>query len=365
MKFLKVFFLLLLMIQSVSAEIGLRKIVDNLDSPLYMADPNDGSGRFFIVEKGGKIKILKSGNVLSTPFLDISSKVSNGGEQGLLGFAFDPLFKTNKRFFVNYTDTNGNTVVSSFIVSKNDQNVANSNSERKRLQIDQPFDNHNGGHLAFGPDKYLYIAVGDGGGGGDPQGNGQKLNTLLGKILRIDVSGSRGYKIPSSNPFYRKSGRKGEIYAYGLRNPWRFSFDKSDGRLFVADVGQGAVEEVSLVRKGDNLGWNRVEGDECYNSDNCSFSGLRAPIAVYRHDEGSSITGGYFFRGKNVPSFRNRYIFGDFISGSVFSIVKNKNNSWTRNVVLDSGMLISSFAEDRSGNLYLVDYNGSIYRFIE
>jgi len=354
-------------VKPAAAEVALKRVASGFESPVYMADPNDGTGRLFVVELGGIVKILQNGRVRRTPFLDLRSKITSAGEQGLLGFAFDPKFKTNGRFFVNYSRAgDGATVVSSFTVSKSDPNRANGRSEQPRLRFAQPFGNHNGGHLAFGRDKFLYIASGDGGSAGDPFGNGQRLDTVLGKILRIDVSGSKGYKIPTSNPFRTRAGARKEIFAYGLRNPWRFSFDRSNGRLFAGDVGQNRIEEVDLISAGDNLGWNAMEGNDCYPDPNvtCDQTGLRLPIATYAHDEGQSITGGYFYRGSQVSELRGRYVFADFSSGTVFALRQQSDNSWTRSTVLNSGLNPSSFAEDRRGELYLVDLNGGIYKFI-
>ncbi len=343
----------------------LKVIASGLNRPLYMADPADGTRRLFIVEQGGTVRILINKRLLPTPFLSLSSKISRGPEQGLLGFAFDPNFKANRRFFVNYTRGDGATVVSSFIANRRSPNRVDPASERVRLVFAQPFENHNGGHLIFGPDKFLYIGSGDGGSGGDPQGNGQSLTTLLGKILRIDVSAPRGYAIPQSNPFRGVADAHPEIFAYGLRNPWRFSFDRGTGRIFVADVGQSSEEEVSIVKAGDNLGWNITEGSSCFAPRvGCSVAGLTPPITSYGRGEGGSVTGGYVYRGRRLAGFSGKYLFGDFASGKVFALSEASDGSWMRETVFESERAISSFAEDRFGEVYLVDYSGELLAIV-
>ncbi|HYK51248.1 MAG TPA: PQQ-dependent sugar dehydrogenase, partial [Terriglobales bacterium] len=279
-----------------SATAHLQLVVSGLVAPLDFQSARDGTGRFFIVEQGGTIRILKAKKLLAPPFLNISSIIVSGGETGLLGLAFHPQYKTNGRFFVNYTRrVNGQlqTVIAEYHVSSSNPNLADPNSGRVILVINQPFDNHNGGQIAFGLDGFLYIGTGDGGSGGDPQGNGQKLSTLLGKMLRIDINSAPPYGIPPDNPFVGVSGAKGEIWAYGFRNPWRFSFDKTTKRLFVADVGQDAREEVDIVTKGGDFGWNIMEGKHCYPpGTNCNQAGLIQPIAEYSHSEGIAVIGG-------------------------------------------------------------------------
>jgi glucose/arabinose dehydrogenase len=361
----RVFVLLAFTGSLATADPRLKVIAAGLNRPLFMADPADGTRRLFIVEQRGTVRILSKGRLLPTPFLSLTSKVSKGSEQGLLGFAFDPNFKVNRRVFVNYTRGDGSTVVSSLIASRRSPNQVDAASERVRLVFSQPFDNHNGGHLTFGPDGLLYIGSGDGGSGGDPQGNGQNLTTLLGKLLRIDVSGPRGYSIPQSNPFRGVSGARPEIFAYGLRNPWRFSIDRRTGRIFVGDVGQSSEEEVSIIKAGDNLGWNITEGSSCFAPRvGCSVAGLTLPINSYGRGEGGSVTGGYVYRGRRLPGFRGKYIFGDFSSGTVFALSEKSDGSWSRETVFESERLISSFAEDRSGEVYLVDYSGELLAFV-
>lgn len=368
MKLLKILSSVIIIIEGLTqlgqADVSLKPIIQGLSRPVYIADPNDGTGRLFIVEKEGKIKIFVNRALRSNPFLNLGNIIATDSEQGLLGLAFDPQFKKNRRFFVCYTRKgDGAVIVSSFLASRTNRNVADSRSERIRLKFSHPFENHNGGNLIFGPDKLLYIGSGDGGGGGDPFGNGQKLNTLLGKILRIDVSKDRGYSVPRNNPFRGQRGKRGEIFAYGLRNPWRFSFDRATKRLYVGDVGQGQFEEVNIVRAGDNLGWNIREGNSCFEpSTGCSSSGLRAPIATYDHSEGNAITGGYVYRGKKKPELIGKYIFGDFGAGTIWTLTRKSNGAWKRELLIQTEALISSFGEDRTGELYVVDFNGTILK---
>ncbi len=357
-------FLWLALVASVHAQhsVELRSVASGLQSPLLLTHAGDGSGRLFVVEQVGRIRILKSGALAPQPFLDISSRIESGGEKGLLGLAFHPDFSTNRRFFVNYTRRSSGqlqTVVAEYLSSPGNPDVADT-SERILLQFDQPFENHNGGHLAFGPDGYLYIATGDGGSGGDPQGNAQNLGNLLGKILRIDVEGSP-YSIPPDNPLL--AGGRPEIWAYGLRNPWRFSFDRLTGRLFAGDVGQNRTEEVDIIQRGGNYGWNRLEASDCYppSTTSCVRSGLIFPIAEYGRTEGSSVTGGYVYRGQNGRSpFWGTYIFGDFGSGTIWYLTEEEPGHWVRRELLRGAGNISSFGEDEAGELYVVHFNGVV-----
>ena len=337
----------------------LSSVASGFTSPLALVQPNDGTNRFFVVEQRGTIRIIQNGAVLTSNFLDISGKVSSGGEKGLLGLAFHPQFAQNRRFFVNYTRVQNSqlqSVIAEYLVSTANANQADAASERILLVLDQPFDNHNGGQLAFGPDGFLYIGFGDGGSGGDPNGNGQSLNTLLGKILRIDVNttgGSKAYGIPSDNPF--TNGAAPEIWAYGLRNPWRFSFD-SAGRLFCGDVGQGQFEEVDIIQRGGNYGWNVMEGAHCYNSSSCNQNGLILPIAEYDHNEGTAIIGGFVYRGTAISQLQGSYVFGDFSSGKIWMLRETSSGSWTRTLLVSTSRTISSFGQDQAGELYVVDY---------
>ena len=346
-----------------AADITLVPVVSGLDSPVYITHSGDATNRLFIVEQPGRILVWQPAGTL-TPFLDIRPKVRSGGELGLLGIAFHPRFEENRRFFVNYTRSQSGqitTVIAEYGASVQNPDLA-SPIERILLEFDQPFSNHNGGHLAFGPDGYLYVATGDGGSGGDPLGRGQNRSTLLGKILRIDVDGALPFSIPPDNPFVGEFGVRPEIWAYGLRNPWRFSFDRMTGELYAADVGQGDWEEVDLVEKGGNYGWNIMEGAHCFppSQISCNTSGLVLPITEYGRAEGRSVTGGYVYRGSSSTVFRGAYIFGDYASRRIWSLARS-GSTWIRSEELRSGSAISSFGEDTSGELYLVDHGGTIF----
>lgn len=318
------------------------------------------AGRWYVLEQAGRIMTFKEGDASATVFLDIRDHVESGGEKGLLGFAFASDFDRSGVFFVDYTQGGPlRTHVSSFTASGAQADKA---SEVVLLEIGQPFENHNGGQLAFGPDGLLYIAMGDGGSGGDPMRNGQNKNALLAKILRVDVSDRTKYKIPPDNPFASGGGR-GEIFAYGLRNPWRFSFDEG-GRLWVADVGQNLWEEIDIVTKGGNYGWNVMEGMHCYNASRCDTNGLVPPIFEYGHDLGCSITGGFVYRGAAVAELRGAYVYGDFCSGRIWGLRYADGRVTAQAEIAMSGFQISSFAQDRTGELYVLQYTsaGGIYR---
>jgi glucose/arabinose dehydrogenase len=344
-----------------------------LINPLYLTHAGDGSGRLFIVQRDGKILIYKNGSLNSTPFLDISGIIEDtSGEQGLLGLAFDPNYETSGKFYVVYTVTGNAVTLARFTVS-GDPDIANTTAA-PLLSIPKTHTNHNGGMIAFGPDGYLYMAVGDGGGGGDPDDNGQDKDSLFGKILRLDVSGS-GYTSPAANPFASDPNGKDEIWAYGLRNPWRFSFDRSTGDLYTGDVGQGKQEEINFQLAsstgGENYGWRIMEGNLCYNpSSNCTPpSDYEPPIHAYDHgidDEfGCSVTGGYVYRGSNFPALQGVYLYGDFCLGEIWGLVNN-GSVWTSTLLADTDFYISSFGEDESGELYVVDYvGGTVYRLVE
>jgi glucose/arabinose dehydrogenase len=343
----------------------LEVVASGLDDPLYLTAPANDP-RLFIVTKNGTIRIVQSGQLLPTPFLDISSKVSTGGEQGLLSVAFDPSYSTNGFLYVYYTNLDGDNLVERYEVSAS-SNVADPASAEQILFVSHPsFSNHNGGHVFFGPDGMLYVAIGDGGSGG---ANGQNLSTILGKLLRIDVSQGDPYAIPSDNPFVNQSGARGEIWAYGLRNPWRNAFDRADGRLYVADVGENALEEVNVVSSstgGVNYGWSIMEGDQCYNASSCNQTGLTPPVLTYTHDDGCSITGGIVYRGQRIQELRGHYFYGDFCSGWVRSF-RFANGQATDQRSWDVGSVgnILSFGEDAAGEMYLLSANGSVYRFVK
>ncbi|MBC6936067.1 MAG: glucose dehydrogenase [Chloroflexi bacterium] len=348
------------------AGVRLIEVVGGFNRPVLVTHAGDASGRLFIVEQYGRIWIYTGGALLPQPFLDVADRLSTrGNEQGLLGLAFHPNYETNGLFFVNYTDRDGATAVVRYRVSADDPNRADPASAETILQIAQPFGNHNGGHIAFGPDGYLYIGMGDGGSAGDPQGSGQNPTALLGKMLRIDVN-AEPYAIPSDNPFVNAAGFAPEIWALGLRNPWRFSFDRAAGDLYIADVGQNAIEEVNFQPAGssggENYGWNFLEGTRVY-SRAAAPAGLTAPFFEYPHSEGCSVTGGYVYRGERLPDLQGTYLFGDYCSGMVYASRRDGAGIWRTVRWLDTNESISSFGEDEAGELYLVGHAGSIFRF--
>jgi glucose/arabinose dehydrogenase len=342
--------------------VELEPVVDGLSAPLAVTHAGDGSGRLFVAEQAGAIRIVRDGRLIERPFLEISERISAGGERGLLGIAFHPDFPADPRVFVNYTDTNGDTRISSFALDPADPDRADPASEVRMVFIDQPYPNHNGGALAFGPDGFLYIATGDGGSAGDPHGNGQSLDTLLGKILRIDVDrteGDRLYAIPADNPFVGRAGTQPEIFVFGMRNPWRISFDRGGGDLWIGDVGQGALEEIDVVRSGtsgQNFGWNRMEGTSCFRpAQGCEDPSLVLPVTEYGRDLGSTVIGGGVYRGTLEPPLAGGYVFADFGSGNVFLIDPAQDGPTDPVVALESGASISSFGEDEAGELYATD----------
>ncbi len=341
-------------------------VTSDLRQPLFLTHAGDGSGRLFVVEQVGRVRIYQQGRLLETPFLDVSDLVSFGGERGLLGLAFHPAYRTTGRVFVNYSrESDGATILAEYRVSNN-PDLAKPEA-KILLVVEQPYGNHNGGMVAFGPDGHLYIGMGDGGAGGDPGDRGQQRQELLGKVLRIDVDGGSPYAIPSDNPFVSGGGRP-EIFAYGFRNPWRFSFDRQTGRLWAADVGQNAYEEVSLVRRGGNYGWRIMEGAHCFKpSTGCPTRGLELPAVEYAHSGSRcSITGGYVYRGEEMPGLRGLYVFGDYCSGEIFGVqeaeIAGGGVTAHPSVLLDTDLRISSFGEDERGELYVVDHAGGVYR---
>ena len=355
-----------------SVNVGLAEVASGLSMPLYLTAPPGDTDRLFIVEKGGTIRIVKGGSLLPTPFLDIRTLVSGGSEQGLLGLTFDPDYGTNGRFAVHYTDQAGDTRVSIYIRSTADPDRADPGSEQLVLAVDQPFENHNGGQLVFGPDGYLYLGLGDGGSGGDPQGHGQDLTDLLGSILRLDVRTTTPYAIPPDNPFAGRTDVRPEIWSYGLRNPWRFSFDRTTGDLYVGDVGQNAWEEVDVspaaqgAGKAVNFGWNIMEGRHCYGASSCDQTGLALPVLEYGHDQGCSITGGYVYHGSAIPEIRGHYFYGDYCGGWVRSLRYQAGTAvdqaqWPS---LAPGGSILSFGEDAAGELYVLSSDGRVLRIV-
>lgn len=347
--------------------IELVKVVDNLIRPLYVTHAGDGSGRLFIVEQRGRIYVLKN-DALSI-FIDITSLVSpdaNGSgytERGLLGLAFHPDYATNGLFFVNYTDQDGHTVIRRYQVSADNPDVADASSGTEIFFLRQPFPNHNGGYITFGPDGYLYVALGDGGMAGDPLNEGQNTDGLLGSILRLDVN-AETYSVPANNPFVAGGGAP-EIWSYGWRNPWRFSFDRATGDMYIGDVGQNTWEEVNFEPAGSagglNYGWNVYEATYPYLKRDVDGE-LAMPVAEYDHSLGCSVTGGYVYRGENVPDLQGVYLYGDYCSGNVWYAYRDPAQVWQSALFLTTGFQISSFGEDEAGELYIVDYRGAVYR---
>jgi glucose/arabinose dehydrogenase len=345
---------------------GLRlvEVASGLSQPLYLTAPA-GDPRLFIVEQTGRIRIVSGGTLLPAPFIDLTAKLTSGGERGLLSVAFHPNYAANGYFYVYYTDLRGDTKVERYHVGAN-ANTADPASAQLVLTVAQPYANHNGGLLLFGPDGYLYVGLGDGGSGGDPQGNGQNPAALLGKILRLDVNGAAPYAIPAGNPFVGQTAKRPEIWITGVRNPWRFSFDREAGLLYLADVGQNAWEEVDVTPAatgGLNFGWNLMEATHCYTS-GCSQQGLTLPVLEYSHADGCSITGGYVYRGSAIPGLRGHYFYADYCEGWIRSFrwdgsQASDRRSW------DLGSIgnISSFGEDAARELYVTSSSGKVYRF--
>ena len=349
-----------------ASSLNLVQVSDGLIEPLYLT--HAGDDRLFIVEKRGTIRVLEGGQLSSTPFLDIRDRIlSSGYEQGLLSVAFHPEYGLNGYFYVNYTDQAGATIIARFQREATNPNQANLESEQILMRIPQPFVNHNGGQLQFGPDGYLYIGMGDGGSAGDPQQRGQDRTTYLGKLLRIDVDGNDPYSLPEDNPFVGMSSIRNEIWAIGLRNPWRFSFDRQTGDLFVADVGQSLWEEINFQlagsEGGENYGWDIMEGNHCFSDSNCDSSGLLLPVGEYGHEAGNcSVTGGYVYRGGAVPEMNGNYVFADYCSGSIWRLYQSPDGTWSQAQIADTDLFISSFGEDISGELYLLDLiGGAVY----
>jgi glucose/arabinose dehydrogenase len=352
---------------AVGQAIELTQIVSGLAEPVYLTHANDGSGAVYIVEQEGKVRVYQGGVLRATPFLDIVPRVgSSANEQGLLSIAFSPTYAKDGFFFVNYTDKAGDTIVSRFSASK-DRRTGDPKSELQIIKIDQPYGNHNGGLIKFGPDGMLYIGMGDGGSAGDPQNYAQNMKSLLGKMLRLDVSKTaktQPYAIPKDNPKWQ-AGEKAEIWSSGLRNPWRFSFDRATGDLFIADVGQNAYEEVNFQpakQGGDNYGWKPREGFEKYNGDKQAT--FTDPVAQYPHADGCSVTGGYVYRGKAIPGLLGTYLYGDYCRGTIWQLWQGSDSTWKNEVLFEDNLRIASFGEDEAGELYVVDHGGVIYKMV-
>jgi len=365
--------LLMLGLFAANAQYNFQVAFPNLtfSNPLDLQHAGDGSNRIFVVEQAGRIKVFPNNSSVTTTktFLDITDRVTSGGETGLLGLAFHPNYESNGYFYVNYTAPSPlRTVVSRFQVSPTNPDSADKNTEQILLTFNQPYSNHNGGCVAFGADGYLYIATGDGGSGGDPQNNAQNITNLLGKILRIDVDNPQpplNYGIPPTNPFVDSTNTsiRKEIYAYGLRNPWRMSFDPVTGWLWAADVGQNTWEEIDIINNGGNYGWRCYEGNHPYNTSGCNGTYI-FPIWEYSHSEGISVTGGYVYRGQNVPELYGKYIYGDYGSRKVWSLLYDGINPATNTQITTAAASITSFGVDQNNELYLVSFNGKIYNFI-
>jgi glucose/arabinose dehydrogenase len=338
-----------------------REIASGFTRPLDLQ--HAGDERIFVVEQRGLIWILSEGNVLPEPFLDIRDRVNDGAnEQGLLGLAFHPAYSENGHFFLNYTQADDSTVIARFSTSE-DPNRADPASEVRILSFDQPYRNHNGGGLAFGLDGRLYIGTGDGGSANDPQENGQNLNSLLGKLLRLDVDSEQPYAIPEDNPLLG-AGARAEIWAYGLRNPFRFSFDSANGDLYIGDVGQNAWEEIDFQpgtsSGGENYGWNIREGAHPFAGQ--QTEGLTDPVAEYGHNQGCSVTGGYVVRNTELPEWNGVYLYGDYCTGLVWGLLRAEDGTWQNQLLFETGLNISSFGLDSDGNVYIVDHGGGIFR---
>lgn len=350
---------------------SLSLLVEGLDQPLYLVDAADGSGRLFVVEKTGAIRIFQDGALHESLWLDLRDQVSSGGEQGLLGLALHPQFAENGILFVDYTDLDGNTQLVRYTQSEAGGNLVDPSTAFTVLSVDQPAPNHNGGMLAFGPDGYLYVGLGDGGSQGDPDGNGQNLGVLLGKILRIDVDadpGDEGYAVPADNPFVSNPDARSEIWATGLRNPWRFSFDRETGDMWIGDVGQNGFEEIDFQPAGMgglNYGWSLAEGPVCYNDPACeSNDQLTWPVFSYGRDVGIAVTGGYVYRGSAVPGLYGSYLLGDYGTGYLWTLTADGDGAYIASEPAPTDLLISSFGEDSSGELYVVDLNGSVFQIV-
>ncbi|UCD25436.1 MAG: PQQ-dependent sugar dehydrogenase [Gemmatimonadota bacterium] len=349
-------------------EVELIGVASGLSSPVHLTAPV-GDSRLFIVEKVGRVRIVSGGQLLNTPFLDVSSLVSNGGEQGLLSMAFHPDYASNGYFYIYYTDNNGDTRVARYSVSAGNANVADPTSDKVIFALPQPYGNHNGGLIAFGTDGMLYIGLGDGGGGGDPDGHGQNLGTLLGSLLRIDVDSGDPYGIPADNPFVGNAAALDEIWAYGLRNPWRYSFDAEQGAIYIADVGQNDWEEINVESDmvgGVNYGWNVMEGASCFNAASCNQSGLHIPVLEYANgSEGCAVVGGFVYRGDAINGLGGTYFYSDNCAGWIRSFDLEFGQA-ARLSQWDLGNIgnVLSFGEDGEGELYVLSANGNVYKFV-
>ena len=354
-----------------NVRLALQPVAEGLEAPLGIANAGDGSNRLFVVEQGGRIVAVDLEAGETEEYLDLSGQTVAGGEQGLLGLAFHPDFAANGRLFVNHTNPEGDTVIAEYRADPPQAGSVDPETREVLLEFDQPYPNHNGGQLAFGPDGMLYIGSGDGGGAGDPQDNGQSLETFLGKLLRIDVDASGSeYGAPADNPFVDDSEARPEIWAFGLRNPWRFSFDATTDTLWVADVGQDELEEVNRVAvdaAGLNFGWDDMEGSNCFEPpEGCERAQRVKPVTEYSHDQGCSITGGHVYRGEAFPDMEGGYFFGDYCEGTIWTIAADAAIGTDPHEVLTTTHAISSFGVDEAGELYLTDLEaGRVYRLLD
>jgi glucose/arabinose dehydrogenase len=348
-----------------AAEFTWAPYLEGITRPTDLTAPNDGTGRIFILEQAGIVRVARDGEFLPEPFLDIRGRVGDqANEQGLLGLAFHPDYADNGYFFTNYTDTSGTTIISQWQVT-GDPDVGDPDSEQILMRVQQPFGNHNGGGVKFGPDGYLYLALGDGGSGGDPQNHGQNPGTLLGTLLRIDPDLNGGYTIPEDNPFLNGEGQP-EVWAYGLRNPWRFTFDDATGDLYIADVGQNAIEEINFAAAGtpggQNYGWNYREGTQPFRGEVPAGLELVDPVFEYTHSEGCSITGGHVVRADHLPEWNGIYLYGDYCNGRVWGLLQSAGG-WQSQLLFNTGVNISAFGKDEAGDIYLLDHrNGAVLR---
>ena len=359
-------------IANAATTIALMPFISGLNQPLNMVQPPDGSNRFFVVERTGQIRVVVNGTLQATPFLDVSGLITSaGGEQGLLGLAFHPSYSSNGLFFVYYTASNGDNTLARFRVSASNANQADPNSRTVLFALADRFNNHNGGNGVFGPDGFLYVGIGDGGSAGDPDNNAQNLGSLMGKLLRIDVNSGNPYAIPPSNPFVGVSGARGEVWALGLRNPWRWTFDRQNGDLYIGDVGQGNWEEIdrhpAAAAAGNNYQWSCLEGTHAFNtSRTCSQGISTGPITEYDHSQGDcSVTGGYLYRGASISSLVGSYVYADYCSGRIW-MLQQSGSTWNSSPLLDTTLNVASFAEDRLGEVYVIDITGGVvYRMLD
>lgn len=348
--------------------LAFTRLVSGFDKPLQYVFANDGSNRDFIIQQHHDILVRKDGEMLPAPFLDMTGRLSEGAERGILSMALHPDFAENGTVFVNFTDVDGHTNVARFTVDAANPDRLDPASEVTILKIEQPYSNHNGGLLLFGPDGFLYIGMGDGGSTGDPENRAQDLTDLLGKILRIDVNATDGslYAVPSDNPYVGKPDARPEIYVVGVRNPWRFSFDRETGDLVIGDVGQDSDEEVNFLPAGEiagaNLGWSEMEGYTCFGGGDCEMDRFTMPVATYTHEFGCSITGGYVYRGRAIPGLVGKYLFADYCRGFLWIAEPSGQESWEVSDPIETGLLVTSFAEGPDGELYIVGQEGGIYR---